>query len=137
MRTRLTSLLLVFWIVFATQAPAAQASNQWCDSDPILLIQTPAGRVVLVYVTVGAQSALYTPNTLLSSIQPAYTAAPKSNGAATRVSVFVTVPALLLDPSFATRVIISSGPYGTGTVYSRVDGVSGKEMTSVFDLTTP
>jgi len=137
MRTGLTSLLLAFWIALATQAPAAQASSQWCDSDPALLIQTPAGGVVLVYVTVGAQSAIYTPNTLISSIQPSYTAVPKSNGAATRVSVFVTVPASLLDPFFATRVIVSSGPYGTGTVYSRVQGVSSEQMASVFDLALP
>jgi hypothetical protein len=100
------------------------------------VIQTPAGHLVPVYVDVGAQSAAYTPDTLLGSMTASYTTVPVSNGAATQVTFNVMVPSLPTGSSFATRVIISSGPWGSGYVYSKVSGTTDQQITSVFQLSS-
>jgi hypothetical protein len=139
MRSLLLSLALLVLLVMTSPAAAALASDGWCDTDPILVVQTPAGNLVPVYVNVGAQSLLYTPNTLLGALVMSYTAVPTSGGSATKVTVSVTVPTLPLaaDKSFRTRVTVSTGAFGTGTVYSYTSGVSGKAMTSTFKLPYP
>ena len=137
MRSLLLSLSLLVMLVMTSQTPAALASDGWCDSDPILVVHTPAGNLVPVYYNVGAQSLLFTPNTLLGALVISYTAVPTSGGAATKVNLSVTVPTLVLDPSFATRAIVSTGAFGTGTVYAYTSGVSGEVMTSTFKLPYP
>ncbi len=109
------------------------ASNDWCDTDPVVVIQTPSGNLVPVYVNVGTQSSAYTPNSLMSALQMDYTAAPVRSGSATRVDVSVMVPTLL-DSPFPTRVVISTGPLGSGSVYSQVSGTSGQVMNATFIL---
>ena len=126
--------LAMFFMTVPTQA--AFASDGWCDSDPILVVRTPAGNLVPVYYNVGAQSLLFTPNTLLAALVMSYTAVPTSGGAATKVTLVVMVPSLL-DQSFATRDIVSTGAFGTGTVYAYTSGVSGEAMTSTFKLPYP
>jgi hypothetical protein len=137
MRSLLLSLAFPVMLVVASPAAAALASDGWCDTDPILVVHTPAGNLVPVYVNVGAQSLLFAPNTLLGALVVSYTAAPTSGGAATKVTVVVTVPSLLLDQSFATRNIVSTGAFGTGTVYAYTSGLSGEAMTSTFKLLYP
>jgi hypothetical protein len=134
MRGLLLFPLLVIPLVMAIQAPAALASDGWCDTDPILVIHTPAGSLVPVYVDVGAQSLLFTPDTLLGSLVLSYSAISTSGGAGTKVTVVVTVPPSLLNPSFATRATVSTGAFGTGTIYATASGVSGDPMTSKFQL---
>ncbi len=126
--------LAMFFMTVPTQA--AFASDGWCDSDPILVVRTPAGNLAPVYYNVGAQSLLFTPNTLLAALVMSYTAVPTSGGAATKVTLVVMVPSLL-DQPFATRDIVSTGAFGTGTVYAYTDGVSGQTMTSTFKLPYP
>jgi hypothetical protein len=137
MRVLLCLLFPVWLLIEAVHAPIALASDGWCDTDPILVIRTPAGRLVPVYVTVGAQSLLLTPNTLLGSLVLDYTAVPTSDGKATQVTAVVKVPASLLTGSFATRSIVSSGALATGKLYARVSGVSGTPTTLVFELPSP
>ena len=136
MRSLLLSLSLLVMLVMTSLTPAALASDGWCDSDPILVVQTPAGNLVPVYYNVGSQSLVFTPNTLLGALVMSYTAVPTSGGAATKVTLVVMVPSLL-DQSFATRDIVSTGAFGTGTVYAYTDGVSGQTMTSTFKLPYP
>src|SRR5258708_40178366 len=124
MRRLLWSFLLVVPLAVAIQAPVAVASDGWCDTDPILVIKTPAGSIIPVFVTVGSQSLLFSPDTLLASLVLSYTAMPTADGAATRVTVVVTVPPSLLARSFATRDTISTGPFGSGTIYASASGVS-------------
>jgi hypothetical protein len=133
MRGLLWSFLLVITLAVATQAPVALASDGWCDTDPILVIHTPAGQLVPVYVMVGAQSLWFTPDTLLGSVVLSYTAVPSSNGSATHVKMGVTVPQLLVQ-SFKTRDTVSTGVFGTGTVYAYADGVSGSTTTLSFQI---
>jgi hypothetical protein len=137
MRVLLCLLCLVLLLIEAVHAPFALASDGWCDTDPILVVRTPAGRLVPVYVTVGAKSLLLTPNTLLGSLVLDYTAVPTSNGKATQVTAVVNVPASLLTDSFATRSIVSSGALATGTLYAQASGVSGTPITLVFELPSP
>jgi hypothetical protein len=134
MRSLLLSLPLMVLLVTVTPTPSVFASDGWCDTDPILVVRTPAGRLVPVYVNVGAKSLLFTPNTLLSSILPAYTAVPSANKTGTTVSVTVTVPKLVLDVSFATRSMVTTGALGTGSVYASTTGVSGQALITKFDL---
>ena len=134
MRGLLWLFAVVALLVMSIAAPVANASDGWCDTDPILLIHTPAGRLVPVYVMVGAQNLLFTPDTMLGSLLLSYTAAPTSNGSATNVSVVVTVPPSLLDPSFATRETVSTGAFGTGTVFARAAGTSGTATALTFQL---
>src|SRR5438105_14677491 len=114
MRSLLLSLSFLVMLVMTSLTPAALASDGWCDSDPILVVHTPAGNLVPVYYNVGAQSLLYTLDTLLGTLVMSYTAVATSGGAATKVTVIVTVPSLLFQ-SFATRDIVSTGAFGTGT----------------------
>jgi hypothetical protein len=136
MRSLFLSLSLLVMLVMTLLTPPAMASDDWCDSDPILLVHTPAGNLVPVFYNVGAQNILLTPNTLLGGLAMSYTAVPTSGGAATKVTVVVTVPSLLFQ-SFATRNIVSTGAFGTGTVYAYTSGVSGEAMTSTFKLPYP
>lgn len=133
MRGLLWSFLLAITLAAATEAPVALASDGWCDTDPLLVIHTPAGRLVPVYVMVGAQSLLFTPDTLLGSLVLSYKAVPTSNGAATQVTMAVNVPQLLFQ-SFATRNTVSAGPYGSGTVYAYATGVSGSTTPISFQI---
>jgi hypothetical protein len=139
MRSLFLSFSLLVMLVMTSLtllSPAALASDGWCDSDPILVVHTPAGNLVPVYYNVGAQSFLYTADTLLGALGMSYTAVPTSGGAATKVTLVVTVPSLLFQ-SFATRDIVSTGAFGTGTVYAYTSGVSGQAMTSTFKLPYP
>jgi hypothetical protein len=137
MRVLLCLLFLVLLLIEAVHAPFALASDGWCDTDPILVIQTPTGRLVPVYVTVGAQSLLLSPNTLLGSLVLDYTAVPTSDGKATLVTAVVNVPTSLLTGSIATRSIVSSGALAPGTLYAQASGVSGTPTTLVFKLPSP
>lgn len=137
MRSLLLSVALPMMLLMTSPAAPALASDGWCDTDPILVVKTPAGNLVPVYVNVGAQNLLNTPDTLLGALAVSYTAVATSGGSATKVTVSVTVPSSLLDQSFATRNIISTGPFGTGEVYAYTSGVSGTAMISTFKLPSP
>jgi hypothetical protein len=133
----LLALCLVLGLILAVQPPIARASDGWCDTDPILIVRTPAGRLVPLYVTVGAQSLLFTPNTLLGSVVLSYTAVPTADAAVTEVSVVVNVRPSILASSFSTRQTVSTGAFGSGTVYARGYGVSGVPTTLVFEVPYP
>jgi hypothetical protein len=134
MRSLLLSLPLLVLLGMTSPPAVALASDGWCDTDPILVIRTPAGRLIPVFVNVGARNLLFTPNTLLGAVAPSYSATPTRDPLATSVTVKVTVPTLLFEASFATRSTISTGAFGTGTVYASTYGVSGESLTSTFQL---
>jgi len=133
----LLALSLLLGLSLALQAPVAFASDGWCDTDPIVMVRTPAGRLVPLYVTVGAQSLLLSPNTLLGSVVLSYSTWPTKNGAASGVSMNVKVPSSLLAWSFPTRQTVSTGVYGSGAVYAFRYGVSGSPTTLSFELPYP
>jgi hypothetical protein len=123
-------------------APAA-AAEDWCDMDPRLPVVTPGGSRQDVYVTVGALGSTH--RRALHQAAIGWTA--KSITGGTEVTITVTVP---LDESqtpdrtgarsadrtpFPTRAVVSTQPYGKGTVLARKDdGKAGTEMRLTYSL---
>jgi hypothetical protein len=111
-------------------APGASAGAQWCDTDPVVVIATPAGALVPVYVNNGVLGLEHESTVLLASMP--YTVVPVAGG--TEVHLSVTIPNDLLAKGFPTRSVVSTGPLGTGTIYATASGVSGKPMLLTFTL---
>lgn len=128
------SLLLSLALLAALAVPV-RAGEEWCDTDPIVLIVTPAGATVPIYVTSGGLGIEHIPAVLLGAAR--YTAQPAQDGRATLVQLSVTVPGDAFDGHFATRTVISSGPMVSGTVYARATGYSGQPMAVAFILAVP
>jgi hypothetical protein len=127
-------LLPALALLVALAAPVA-AGEEWCDTDPLLLIATPAGSIVPVYVTSGALGVEHAPAVLLAATS--YVAQPVQGGRATLVTLSDTVPGDALGATFATRVVVSGGPLGTATLYGRATGESGAPMVLAFTLAVP
>jgi hypothetical protein len=116
-------------------ADVAEAGDEWCDTDPIRLIITPAGNVVAVYYLTGVKGTLGLVGSLLSHLSAQHTAVPDDGG--TKVTLSVTVPNGLLGATYETRLTCSSGALGTGTVYGLTGGTSGTAMNLQFRLNVP
>ncbi len=132
--------LIVLGLFVAVLGPAApaRAAAEWCDTDPLLLIRTPDGQLVSVYVLVGALGAEHLPAAQAASLlTTSDTVETTAGGRATRVTVTVVVPDDLLGSGFPTRAATSTGPLGTGTVYATAEGISGAPMTLRFTLDVP
>jgi hypothetical protein len=110
----------------------AQANDEWCDTDPVMLINTPGGATVQVYYLTGVQTTTAIGNGLLATLSAGYTVTPAQGG--TQVTLSVTVPNGLGGASFPTRVQVSSEVWGTGTIYGTASGTSGAPMTVRFFL---
>ncbi len=110
-------------------APAG-AGEQWCEDDPLVVITTPGGAKVPIYVTNAALGLDHLPAVQLATIS--YTA--KSAGSSTLVQMNVTIPDDLFDSHFATRTTASTGPLATGTVLATASGFSGAAMNMQFML---
>ena len=119
----------------AARHVAVASADQWCDVDPAVVIATPAGNLVVVFVNTGAYGLTNQPLLLLASMK--WTVEPARQGTATLVRLDVTVPNGLLGVRFPTRTTASSGPLGTGTVYAQVSGMSGEPMRATFTLDVP
>ncbi len=121
--------------VLAAFVPATRAGIEWCDTDPLVLIETPGGALVPVFVTTGALGTEHLPAVLLARMS--YTAQPVEGGTATLVHLDVTVPDDLFGSHFPTRSTASSGPLATGTIYATTSGHSGEVMALTFKLAVP
>ncbi len=116
----------------AATAPVALGAENWCDADPVQLVITSGGKIVPIFVTNGARSALRIAQLLLAKIT--HTTKSVDGGRATLVTVTVVVPNGLFGAKFDTRCIVSSGPLGTFQVYATTTGTSGQTMTTQFKL---
>ena len=114
---------------------AASAAEQWCETDPLVLIATPGGNLVPLFVTTGAEGLLHLAQAQLARIE--YTVSPSESGRATRVSMTVTVPVGLDAARFSTRSVVSTGPLKTGVILASVSGTSGHAMRMEFKLDAP
>ena len=124
------SLLLTFLLTLGGTPSRARASDQWCDDDPPVVLHTPGGALVTVYVTDGGLGLPHLPAVQLAHI----TADVSPAGSGTRVHVQVLVPGDAFDPSFATRSTVSTGPFATGAIYATASGVSGHTMAMTFTI---
>ncbi len=139
-RAMLLALLVTLWPGASTgrlagwPAPSvAQAGDDWCEIDPLLLIQTPAGNTVPVFYLTGAYGLEHAAATQLA--QATYAVEPDAGG--TKVTFKVTVPDDLFGKGFPTRVTVSSGPWGTLQVHGKASGTSGAPMSLEFYLDVP
>jgi hypothetical protein len=137
MRLRLLWVLLAAVAAVAAVGPAPRASamESWCDEDPPVVITTPGGRAVVVYVTNGALGLQHLPAVQLASIR--HTVQPADGGRATLVKMEVVVPDDAFGTGFPTRTTASSGPFKTLTVYDSATGTSGAPMRLQFKLDVP
>ena len=134
MKSTLRALLLAVLLLQAAAHPAG-AMEEWCDDDPPIVIRTPAGRLVPVYVTNGALGAQHLTAAQLARIS--YAVQPIPGASATRVTVSVAVPGDLWSSSFSTRTSVSTGPMKTGTVYGTATGSATQTMVVSFRLDQP
>ena len=111
--------------------PVARAWDEWCDTDPLLVIQTPEGRLVTVYCLIGVYGATEIVAGLVGNLTPTYTVA--AAGHRTKVTVTATVPCGT-GTGFRTRMKVTSAPLGLGTEYGRTDDTCGDPMAVSFFL---
>jgi hypothetical protein len=136
MRTKLWVVALLA-LLLAASWPSPVRAAEWCDTDPLVLIVTPEGTLVPVFILVGALGLEHLPAAQAASLLATSTAEATAGGKATRVTITVTVPDDLFGRGFATRAAASSGPLGTGTVYATAEGRSGTAMVLRFTLPIP
>ena len=135
---RLLVIALVVSVAIFGSTPRAVGAAEWCDTDPVLVIETPGGALVTVYLLVGALGAEHLPAAQAASLLAANeTVKSVAGGQATRVTVTVTVPDDPFASGFPTRATVSSLPLGSGVVYDATEGTSGAPMTLRFTLPIP
>jgi hypothetical protein len=135
---RMSIVAILLCGVFAWPASPARAGAEWCDTDPLVLVRTPAGNLVPVFTLVGAQGTEHLAAALAASLL--YTAATTEEapgGRATRVTLSVLVPDDLAGRTFPVRAAASTGPLASGIVYAAATGVSGRALTLNFTLAVP
>ena len=132
----LVAVLAVAAAALAAAGPA-RAGAEWCETDPLLVVATPGGHLVAVYLLVGAQGLEHLPAALAASLLASAAPDSTAGGRATRVTVTVTVPDDAFGAGFPARAAVSSGPLGGGTAYDSIEGVSGAPMTLRFTLAVP
>lgn len=135
MQLRLLASAMLVAVLTASLGSGAAAGDQWCEYDPVVVITTPQGAQVPVYVTNGAAGGPeYAPAVLAA--QMVYTAEPGHNwgGQGTHVHLYVVVPSDGSGNSVATRSVASSGPAKSGVIYGKATGVSGQVMELMFNL---
>lgn len=115
-------------------APAAGAYDEWCESDPAVVVRTPGGNTVVVHVTNAALGTEHVAALRAASISSTVQA---GTGAGTDVEIEVTVPDDAVATGFATRTTASTLPWGAGTVLATDTGKSGQVMKLRFSLDVP
>jgi hypothetical protein len=125
---RIALSLVALACLFALPAAPASAGAEWCEDDPLVVMTTPRGKTVEVWVTTYAQGAQYAPNLDAATITHAAKPARVGDGRGTRFDLFVVVPEYAGDGRFRTRAVVSSGPNATGTIYDSDEGWSGKTL---------
>ena len=111
------------------------AGEEWCEYDPVVMVTTPGGKIVPVYLLIGAVGVEHLP--LVTAAQHSYIVEADGGGQATQVRLRVLVPKGLDGGVFATRVTASTGPLGTGTILDTTTGTSGEPMPLRFKLDVP
>lgn len=127
--------MLAVVLCMLTWAPSASAAAEWCEFDPVVLVITPGGALVPVFVTNGAQGVEHLAGAQLAEMR--YSTQSAKSGAATLVQLRVLIRGDLFDTRFPTRSTVSSGPLATGTIFARTTGVSGDTMQLDFILDVP
>lgn len=131
MQLRLLASAMLAAVLTASLGSGAAAGDQWCEWDPVVVITTPGGSIVPVYVTNGAEGAEHSPAVLVARMS--YTAQPTWDGGGTLVHLTVVIPGDHFG-DFAAASVVSSGPLKTGTIFAGTTGRSNAPMQMVFAL---
>src|SRR5688500_14139520 len=126
----LMAIMIATLLLLPTQPVGASA--EWCEFDPLVLVVTPGGAIVPVFVTNGAQGLEHLLAAQLAEMR--HTVYPDKSGAATLVRLQVLIRGDLFGKDFPTRSTASTGPLATGTILARASGVSGETMVLIFVL---
>ena len=120
-------------------AGVAEAGDEWCDVDPILLIQTPRGNLAAVFYLTGVLGPRDLVGALLGLLSADCTVKPDGDG--TLVTLNVVVPKGLLGLGFGvarpTRHKVTSGPRGTGDHDGPTTGETGTARTGAIRRDVP
>lgn len=103
---------------------------EWCLKDPALNVQISPRETVTVYVTEGVMGSQH--QAALELAKASYTTREFSR-ARVLVTVYDNIPNDS-DGTFATEMIVSSQPFGSGLVYGSQYGTSGSTMSVSFWL---
>ena len=120
-------------LALAVESAPPVHADTWCEIDPPVVITTPAGNTVIVYVVNGG-SAAHALQLLAPTVS--YTVAPVAGGTATQVKLSV----LIADPDGHAHPVQSqvwSGPAMTGTLYASASGTAGKALQLTFRVDIP
>ena len=123
---------VVLLLVLAAQVPSASAANTWSDTDPVVVITTPGGHLVSVYVDNGTNPADHVAAAQLAWMT--YSVKSTDSGNATMVTLTSIVPCDASGSGWQTRMIPSSAPFASGIVYGQAFGTCGQPMTVQFRL---
>jgi len=132
---RLVMVTLMALALLGGARGAAVAGEEWCENDPLVVIATPGGALVPLYVTNGAAGVEHLAAVQLADIR--YTTASTDSATATLVRMTVTVPSAPDGTRFETRSVVSTGPLKTGTILASAKGFSDQPMRLEFKLGTP
>ena len=124
----------VLALIVGTCADAG-AGEQWCETDPLVVVTTPGSARVPLYVTSGAAGVEHLAAVQLADIR--YSTLTTDGGSSTLVHMTVTVPTGLDGSRYDTSSVVSTGPLKTGTVLASTIGSSGLPMRLDFKLGTP
>jgi hypothetical protein len=127
--------LVVLLLVLVANALPASAANSWSDTDPVVVVVTPAGNMWPVYVNNGVDDVKHLP--AAQAAKMTYTVKSISAGRSTQVAMTSTVPCDALGSGWDTRELPSTGPFGTGDVYGVAYAKCGQPMTVSFNLQLP
>ena len=132
---RVLIVLAMVVLLLGVSGPSPVAAAEWCDTDPLIVVVTPGGTLVPIFVTNGALGIEHLLAATLASI--GYTAVPGAQPGATDVEIRVLVQDDLFGEHFPTRTVASTGPLGTGAIYARAESRSGQAMVMRFTLPIP
>ena len=135
LRSRATLVSMFAGVLLSSSVAAPASADEWCDTDPVVVIKTPRGSLVPVFVNTGAKGAEHLATALAARME--YGATSTASGRATKVKLTVTVPPDVFSSSFETRSVVSTGAFGTGTRYAESAGTSGQTMKMEFELPVP
>ena len=133
MKQRALLSVLVALMALAGSVQGVGAAVDWCETDPLEVIVTPAGSSVPVYVTNGALGTEHLGAVQLAVIS--YTV--NAEGGGTSVKMSVLIPDDAWGTQYPTRTAVSTGPWRTGTLFDQATGISSRTMDMQFFLNVP
>jgi ABC-type microcin C transport system permease subunit YejE len=137
-------------LVLVALTPTSLAAEDWCSDDPLMVLATPGGTTVPVYVLTTAPM-VHSGSVMMATYR--YTADHYVRDAAgdlgTAFTIYVTVPNDPLSGAFGVRDAVNSGPAmgasvegnqmaaASGYTYVANSGASGTAVALTFDYPQP